>query len=100
MREFKRYQVDILGVSERRRPGSACKMTSGGQSILFSKEEAHASGVALIMSYSAPRSLKEWEISDKLQRARIQSTANVPSCSAVPLITVQKRTKLSGMSTT
>ena len=75
IREMDNYKLDILGVSECRWTGSGRKVTKEGSTILFSgKDDAHSSGVALISSKTASKSLIEWEpISDRLLRARFDS---------------------------
>ena len=75
LKEMKRYNLDILGVSECRWTGSGRKVNSDGSTILFSGlDDMHSSGVALIINKAKTKSLMEWEpISDRLLRARFDS---------------------------
>ena len=73
--EMKRCHLNILGISECRWTGAGRIKSSDGFTIIHSgKDEEHSSGVALILSKDAAKSLIEWEpISDRLIRARFDS---------------------------
>lgn len=75
IKEMQNYNLNILCVSECRWTGSGRKVTCNGSIILFSrKDDAHSSGVALIVNKQTTKSLLEWKpLSDRLIRARFAS---------------------------
>jgi len=76
VREMRRYQLDILGISECRWTGSGKVRTNTGETILYSgrQDDNHNSGVAIIMSKDATRTLEEWTpMSDRIITARFWS---------------------------
>ena len=64
-KEFERYNLSILGISESRWKGKGKRKLSGGKLLLYSGKEnekaAHEYGVALMMSKQAKESLIDWE---------------------------------------
>jgi len=58
--EMHRYNLDILGISECRWTGSGKFRTSTGETILYSvrQDEHHSSGVAIIMTKEAAKTLE------------------------------------------
>merc|ERR1711860_461457 len=77
-REFERYGLAILGISESRWNGVGKKKLGGGKLLLYSgKEEGevHQSGVALMLSKQARESLIDWEgHGDRILRATFKSS--------------------------
>ena len=71
-REMKRYNLDILGISECRWRGSGKSKLSTGEVIIYGGEEyIHQGRVAIMMSQQAARCLMEWTSeSSRIIRAR------------------------------
>ena len=72
--EMKRYNLDILGVSECRWNGSGRIRTNTGETILYSgREDEHHQGVALILKKGLERCLLEWKpINSRLMSMRLR----------------------------
>ena len=60
--EIHRYNLDILGINECRWTGSGKIRTSTGDNMLYSgrQDEHHSSGVAIIVTKEAAKTLEEW----------------------------------------
>lgn len=59
--EMKRYQLDVLGISECRWAGAGRMRMATGQTLIYSgDEEQHEGGVAILISQQAEKSLMEW----------------------------------------
>jgi hypothetical protein len=73
--EFRRYKLDILGISECRWPGSGRIRLASGETIVYSgKEEAHEGGVAVMLDEFAEKCLLEWKpVSDRIVKIRMDS---------------------------
>ena len=73
--EFRRYRLDILGISECRWSESGKLVLNSGEMILWSgRENEHESGTALMLGSLAVRSLVEWKaVSDRIVLARFRS---------------------------
>lgn len=75
--EFRRYKLEILGLSETRWKESGEKRLSTGETFLYSgkpQDAEHRSGVGLMLSKSARQCLKSWSpISDRILIARFES---------------------------
>jgi hypothetical protein len=49
-KEFRRYKLDLLGISECRWPGSSKNKLASGETIVYSgKKEAHESDLAVML---------------------------------------------------
>lgn len=77
-REMKKYQVDVLGISETRWIGCGNERLSTGEQFIYSgKKEPNASherGVGLLMTRVAERALLDWEpISERIIKARFKT---------------------------
>ena len=74
-REMRTYRLDVLGISECRWPGSDKIVLSTGETVIWSgKEDRHESGVALMMSKKAAKSLIEWKgVGDRILKAKFDS---------------------------
>lgn len=63
--EFKRYKLDILGVSEMRWNGTGMLVLGTGETILYSGQEEetanHTEGVGFMLSKKAAKALIAWE---------------------------------------
>ena len=72
--EMRRYNLDILGVSECRWNGSGRIRTNTGETVLYSgREEGHYQGVALILKKGLERCLLEWKpISNRMMSMRLK----------------------------
>lgn len=77
-REFRRYNLQILGLSEVRLPDSGERRTTTGECLLHSglpETEGRASGVGFLLTAAARKSLLNWEpISDRMMVARFQAS--------------------------
>ena len=78
VKEMKRYNLSILGVSEMRWNTFGSLRTRTGETILYSgnpnDDDAHVKGVGLILSRVAADSLMEWEpVSERIITARLAS---------------------------
>ena len=78
VKEMKRYNLSILGVSEMRWHTFWSLRTATGESILYSgnpnEDDQHVKGVGLILSKSAADSLLAWEpVSERVITARFAS---------------------------
>ena len=76
--EMKRYQLDILGVSESRWDGSGNIKLATGETILYSGDQSeqpvHERGTAFILSEKAAKSVISWEaVSDRIIQVRFSS---------------------------
>ena len=63
-KEMRKYNLDILGVSESRWNGSGKIKLATGETVLYSgnaENETHNKGTALILSEKAGKSLRDWE---------------------------------------
>uniref|UniRef100_A0A914URD9 Reverse transcriptase domain-containing protein n=1 Tax=Plectus sambesii TaxID=2011161 RepID=A0A914URD9_9BILA len=74
LKEFDRYRLDLLGVSEVRWKGNG-EMTCDGKRILYSgNEDEHIRGVGLVLGKEAIRALIGWKpINDRIITARFAS---------------------------
>ena len=74
-REMRRYQLEVLGVSEVRLKECGKVVTQEGEFILYSgSREKHEHGVAIILSKNAAQSLMSWEpVSERIITARLYS---------------------------
>lgn len=75
LREFREYQLDILGVSEMRWTGSGKINSDGGTTLLYSgHKDQHSRGVGLVLNKEATRALISWKpINERIITARFQS---------------------------
>ena len=65
-REFRNYNLDILGMSEIRWTGFGELRTATGESILYSgAEEEHHRGVGLILKKEVRKTLLGWNLSTR-----------------------------------
>ena len=73
--EFRKYRLDILGLSEMRWTGFGELKTSTGECILYSgSEEEHQRGVGLVLKKEARTTLLRWSpVSDRIMSARFNS---------------------------
>ena len=74
--EFRKYNLNILGISECRWPNSGKFSCSSGESIYYSgrDDDQHPSGVALMVDRYANSCLIEWRpVSDRIISARFNS---------------------------
>ena len=74
--EMKRYNIDILGVSECRWTDAGKTRLTSGETILYSgrNDGNHRNGVALILSKDATKCLDEWTpVNDRIVTARFWS---------------------------
>ena len=74
-KEMRRYNIDILGVSECRWTGFGKIQTQTGETVIYSgREDQHQHGVALIMKKDAAGALISWKpISERIVIARFNS---------------------------
>ena len=74
LREMKKYNLDILGISEMRWTGQG-KITSEDTTILYAgKEDHHSSGVGILLNKEAAQALEGWKpVNDRIIMARLQS---------------------------
>ena len=74
-REMRKYQLEVLGVSECRWLECGKVITQEGEVILYSGGmEKHQHGVAIILSKNAAQSLMSWKpVSDRIVTARLYS---------------------------
>ena len=74
-KEMRRYNIDILGVSECRWTGFGKMQTQTGETILYSgREDQHQHGVAVIMKKNAAGALMSWKpVSERIIVARFNS---------------------------
>ena len=76
MKEMRKYQLDILGISECRWTGSGKINTQTGETIIYSgrSDNHHSNGVAIAMTKGTHKTLYEWTpISDRIITARFWS---------------------------
>lgn len=77
-KEFRRYKLDILGLSEIRKADSGELRTSTGEHLLFSgkpESDVRSSGVGFLLSRTANNGLLDWKpISDRLITARFKAS--------------------------
>ena len=74
-REFRKYNMDLLGLSEVRWTGFGELRTATGESILYSgAEEEHHRGVGLILNREVRRTLLKWNpVNERIMSARFNS---------------------------
>ena len=74
-REFRKYNLDILGLTEVRWTGFGELKTATGESILYSgAEEEHHRGVGLILKREVRRTLLKWNpVNERIISARFNS---------------------------
>ena len=73
IKEMKSNNIDILGTSEMRWLESG-QLVSDDVTVMFSGGSKHESGVGLLLSKGAARSLIAWEpVSDRLMTARLKT---------------------------
>ena len=74
-REMRRYQLEVMGISECRWMECGKVITREGEVILYSGSmEKHEHGVAIILSKNAAQSLMSWEpVSERIVTARLYS---------------------------
>ena len=74
-REMRRYNLEVLGISECRWMECGKVKTQEGEEILYSGSmEKHEHGVAIILSKNAAQSLMSWEpVSSRIVTARLYS---------------------------
>lgn len=73
--EMRRYNIDILGVSESRWTGSGRLTTSTGETVLYSgrDDHQHREGVAIILKKGVEKSLIEWKpVNSRLMKIRLR----------------------------
>ena len=73
--EMRRYNLHVLGISERRWMETGRSKTVSGETVLYSgqDDELHRDGVAIILKKGADRSLLEWKpINSRLMKARLK----------------------------
>ena len=73
-KEFKAYQLDILGISEMRWTGNG-KITTDGVTVLYSgHQQNHIHGVGFLLRKEASKSLIGWKpVNDRILITRFQS---------------------------
>ena len=74
-REMRRYDIDILGVSECRWSGIGRMVTATGETIVYSGgDNGHQRGVAIIMNRNAAEAMIKWiAVSERIIVARFNS---------------------------
>ena len=74
IREFDKYMLHILGISEMKWKGSD-KITKEGKTILYSgNEEIHRNSVGMILNNEASRSLMGWKpVNERILTARFKT---------------------------
>ena len=74
-KEMKKYDMDILGISECRWTGSGKMRLNSGHTILYSGQSTnHVNGVAIIISKEVEKTLLQWQpVNDRLITARFDS---------------------------
>lgn len=73
--EMRRYNLDILGISESRWVGAGKIQTSTGETVLYSgrEDDQHSEGVAIILKKGKERNLMEWKpINSRLIKIRLR----------------------------
>ena len=99
-KKMKKYDIDILGISECRRTGSGKMRLNSGHTILYSGQSTnHANGVAIIISKEVETTLLQWQpINDRLITARFNPNScklTTIQCYAPALLTIRmKRTRI------
>lgn len=77
-KEFRRYKLDILGLSEIRKANSGELRTSTGEHLLFSgkpESDVRSSGVGFLISSKAYKGLLDWKpVSDRLITVRLKAS--------------------------
>lgn len=75
MKEFRKYRLDILGLSKMRWSGFGKLRTSTGEYILYSgSEEDYQRGVGLVLKKEAKMALLRWNpLSGRIMNARLNS---------------------------
>ena len=75
-REISKYDIDVLGISECRWAGFGRMRVQTGETLLYSgrNDDAHLSGVAMLMSRKAAYCLISWTpVNDRIITARFNS---------------------------
>jgi endonuclease/exonuclease/phosphatase family metal-dependent hydrolase len=73
-KEMDNYQLDILGISESRWTGAGRMRLTSGQTVIYSGEQDHEKGVAIIISKQGMKSLMEWTpVNKRIITARFYS---------------------------
>ena len=75
MKEFRKYNLNIMGISEMRWTGFGELRTATGETILYSgAEEEHHRGVGIVLNRTGRSSLLKWNpVSDRIISARFFS---------------------------
>lgn len=75
-REFRRYKLEILGLSEVRWKGSGERRAATGEFLLYSGHESQSErGVGLLLTAKAKKSLLSWDpVSDRILTARLSAS--------------------------
>lgn len=74
IREFNRYEIDIIGLSEVRWTGFGELKTTSGETILYSGAKEHHRGVGLILGRTSRQSMIEWNpVNERIISARFFS---------------------------
>lgn len=75
-REFRRYKLEILGLSEVRWKGTGERRTATGEVLLYSGHESQSErGVGLLLTAKAKKSLLHWNpVSDRIITARLSAS--------------------------
>lgn len=78
-KEFRRYKLELLGLSEIRWKGSGERRLSTGETLLYSgkpENDAHSGGVGFLLSKNAKLCLTAWNpISDRIISLRLATKA-------------------------
>ena len=75
-REISKYDIDVLGISECRWAGFGRMRVQTGETLLYSgrDDDAHLSGVAMLLSRKAASCLISWTpVNDRIITARFNS---------------------------
>ena len=73
--EMRRYNLHVLGISERSWTGSGRHKTNTGETVLYSggEDDQHQEGVAIILKKGLEKCLMEWKpISSRLIKVRLK----------------------------
>ncbi|XP_071486093.1 craniofacial development protein 2-like [Diadema antillarum] len=73
--ERRRYNIQILGISESRWTGSGSLQTSTGETVLYSGRDDghHSEGVAIILEKGVTESLLEWKpVNSRMMKIRLR----------------------------
>lgn len=73
VKEMKRLKVNIMGIAETRWTGSG-RITTDGNTLIYSGAEEHERGVAILLDKQTSRSLENfWGVSDRIIVAKIKA---------------------------